>query len=230
MLTILDGSTFVVSDDIGDVGSGAEGVFADDTRMLSRCRLLIDGESPLLLTSRAVDYFSASHYLRNAPTRCIPQDALSVSRERFVSRTVTEHLVLSNESMRELSFGVVLELAADFADIISVKAHDFAFGDPASASPLPSELHCALADPWTLTVADGNGYRTTVRFSLPAERSAEGARFQVSLAPHGRWELTFELSFGRHAPTEPLSRAHAFGTERQHVREALASWKVRVRG
>ena len=67
MLTILDGSTFVVSDDIGDVGLGAEGVFADDTRMLSRCRLLLDGESPLLLTSRAVDYFSATHYLRNAP-------------------------------------------------------------------------------------------------------------------------------------------------------------------
>ena len=68
VLTILDGSTFVVSDDIGDVGGGAEGVFADDTRMLSRCRLLLDGESPLLLTSRAVDYFSATHYLRNAPT------------------------------------------------------------------------------------------------------------------------------------------------------------------
>ncbi len=46
MLTILDGSTFVVSDDIGDVGLGAEGVFADDTRMLSRCRLLLDGAEP----------------------------------------------------------------------------------------------------------------------------------------------------------------------------------------
>ena len=228
MLTILDGSTFVVSDDIGDVGSGAEGVFADDTRMLSRCRLLIDGSSPLLLTSRAVDYFSASHYLRNAPTAHVPQDALSVSRERFVSSTVTEHLVLSNESMGELSFGVELELAADFADILSVKAHDFAFGDPASASPLPTELLCASADPSTLTVDDGDGYSTTVRFSLPLEASAEGARFPVRLGPHERWELTFEVSFGLDRPTEPLSRAQAFGNERQRVRDALASWKLRV--
>ena len=134
MLTILDGSTFVVSDDIGDVGLGAEGVFADDTRMLSRCRLLLDGESPLLLTSRAVDYFSATHYLRNAPTPRIPADTVSIGRERFVGSTVTEHLTLSNESMSELSFAVELELAADFADIISVKAHDFAFGNPESAA------------------------------------------------------------------------------------------------
>ena len=87
VLTILDGSTFVVSDDIGDVGLGAEGVFADDTRMLSRCRLLLDGESPLLLTSRAVDYFSATHYLRNAPTPRIPADTVSIGRERFVGST-----------------------------------------------------------------------------------------------------------------------------------------------
>ena len=87
VLTILDGSTFVVSDDIGDVGLGAEGMFADDTRMLSRCRLLLDGESPLLLTSRAVDYFSATHYLRNAPTPRIPADTVSIGRERFVGST-----------------------------------------------------------------------------------------------------------------------------------------------
>ncbi len=228
VLTILDGSTFVVSDDIGDVGSGSEGVFADDTRMLSRCRLLIDGESPLLLTSRAVDYFSASHYLRNAPTRCLPQDSLSVSRERFVSKTVTEHLTLSNESMGELSFGVVLELASDFADIISVKAHDFAFGDPASAVPLPTELLCSPAEPSMLTVSDANGYQTTVRFSLPFEQAPGGARFLVLLPPHARWELTFDVSFGSRVPTEPLSHAHAFGTERQRVRDALASWKLRV--
>ena len=181
MLTILDGSTFVVSDEIGDVGCGAEGVFADDTRMLSRCRLLIDGHSPLLLTSRAVDYFSASHYLRNAPTRHLPQDAVSVSRERFVSSTVTEHLVLSNESMSDLSFSVGLELGADFADIISVKAHDFAFGDPASSSPLPAERLCSPADPSTLIIDGGGGYQTTVRFSLPFEESPEGARFRVFL-------------------------------------------------
>ena len=196
MLTILDGSTFVVSDDIGDVGSGAEGVFADDTRMLSRCRLLLDGESPLLLTSRAVDYFSATHYLRNAPTIRIPADTLSIGRERFVGSSVTEHLTLSNESMSELSFPVDLELAADFADIISVKAHDFAFGDPESAPPLPVDRVCSSGVGSTFELEDDEGYRTTIRFSHQPELTPAGARFSVSLPPHARWELTFDVNFG----------------------------------
>ncbi len=228
MLTILDGSTFVVSDDIGDIGSGAEGVFADDTRMLSRCRFVVDGESPLLLTSKAVDYFSAMHYLRNAPSPRIPQDTLSVSRERFVAEAITEHVVLSNEGMEKLSFAVDLELGADFADIISVKAHDFAFGDPDEASPLPTERVCAADGPASLTVSDDDGYRTTIRFSQPFETTARGARFTVALEPHDRWELTFDVSFGPTAPGEPLSRGRAFGTERQRVRDTLAAWKLRI--
>ena len=229
MLTILDGSTFVVSDEVGDVGRGPEGVFADDTRMLSRCRLLIDDETPLLLTSRAVDYFSATHYLRNAPTPRISQDTLSVSRERFVSDAVSEHLLLSNESMSELSFAVELELAADFADIISVKAHDFAFGDPASASPLPSPLVGVPTDASTLVIEDDEGYRTTIRFSRPFEMTGEGAaRFSVSLAPHARWELTLDISFGSNVAVEPLSRSRTFGSELPLVRETLAAWKLSV--
>jgi glycogen debranching enzyme len=228
VLTILDGSTFVISDDIGDVAVGAEGVFADDTRMLSRCRLLLDGESPLLLTSRAVDYFSATHYLRNAPSPRIPADTLSVGRERFVGSSVTEHLTLSNESMSELSFNVDLELAADFADIISVKAHDFAFGDPESAPPLPVDRVCASIDGGTFALEDDEGYRTTIRFSQPPELTPGGARFAVTLPAHARWELTFDVSFGSGLATEPLSRDRTFGTELQHVRESLGVWKLRV--
>ena len=228
MLTILDGSTFVVSNDVGDVGVGAEGMFTDDTRMLSRCRLILDGESPLLLTARAIDYFSATHYLRNAPTSRIPQDTLSISRERFVGETVTEHLVLSNEGMHELSFLLELELGSDFADIISVKAHDFAFGDPETATPLPPELHFSRADHSSLVAEDPSGYRTTVRFSDVFECTNAGARFTISLAPHARWELTFDVSFGPDVPAEPLSRSRAFGTELNRVRDSLEAWKLRV--
>ena len=228
MLTILDGSTFVISDDIGDVGLGAEGVFADDTRMLSRCRLLLDGESPLLLTSRAVDYFSATHYLRNAPTPRIPADTVSIGRERFVGSTVTEHLTLSNESMSELSFAVELELAADFTDIISVKAHDFAFGHPESAAALPAGRLCSSVDDATFAIEDDEGYRTTIRFSQAPELTPAGARFSVSLPAHARWELTFDVRFGTGVASEPLSRDQTFGTELQHVRESLAAWKLRV--
>jgi hypothetical protein len=69
---------------------------------------------------RAVDYFSATHYLRNAPTARISADTVSVSRERFVDESVTEHVIVHNEGMTALEFELDLELAADFADILSV--------------------------------------------------------------------------------------------------------------
>ena len=84
MFTILEGATFCMSDEVGDITKLTNGLFADDTRMLSRLQLRVDGVTPLLLTSRVVEYFTAAHYARNAPTALIPPDTISVSRERFI--------------------------------------------------------------------------------------------------------------------------------------------------
>ena len=51
MLTILEGSTFCLSDDLGDVDGETSGFFAWDTRFLSRLVLRIDGARPLPLSS-----------------------------------------------------------------------------------------------------------------------------------------------------------------------------------
>ncbi|MFL5972352.1 MAG: glycogen debranching N-terminal domain-containing protein, partial [Gaiellaceae bacterium] len=59
-ITILEGSTFCICDDVGDVGTwSTSGLFAEDTRFLSCLKLTINGKRPLLLTSDKVDYFSA---------------------------------------------------------------------------------------------------------------------------------------------------------------------------
>ena len=61
-LTVLDGNTFFVSDPAGDVEPGPDpnGFFHADMRHLSSWRLLINGQSLYVLTSRAVDYYSAA--------------------------------------------------------------------------------------------------------------------------------------------------------------------------
>jgi len=64
-LTILEGSTFCICDEIGDVTGETGGLFADDTRFLSRLRLTLNGKRPLLLSSGKVEYFSAAFFLRN---------------------------------------------------------------------------------------------------------------------------------------------------------------------
>lgn len=227
MLTVLEGSTFCVSDDLGDIGAGPEGIFAEDTRRLSRCRLLVDGSSPLLLTSRAVDYFNAVHYLRNAPTPNLPPDTVSIARERFVGGAVTERVRIRNESMEPLALDLALELGSDFADVISVKAHDFAFGEPSRAPELPAEVPCAACDDHVLRISDGD-YTTTVVFSKPVLLADDAVRFELELAPHEQWEVVFETSFGEPSAAPSEAQQISFGTELEHVREALNAWKLAV--
>ena len=79
--TILEGATFCICDDRGDVGDETSGFFAS-TRASSRFRLTINGERPLLLSAAKVEYFSAAFYLRNPLAGGLPQDTLSVARRR----------------------------------------------------------------------------------------------------------------------------------------------------
>ena len=138
-LTILEGSTFCMSDETGDLNGDTCGFFADDTRFLSRFQLTINGERPPLLTSGKVEYFSAAFYLRNPLAGGLASDALTIERRRFVGEGMQEAIQIENRGMEPLEFEVGLDFATDFADIMSVKAHDFALGDPLRAPPLPQE-------------------------------------------------------------------------------------------
>ena len=179
-LTILEGSTFCICDEIGDLDGLTSGLFAEDTRFLSRLELRIDGARPLLLSSGKVEYFSAAFYLRNPVVPGLPQDTLSIARERFVGEGMQDHLILRNESSEPLSFELQLEVGADFADIITVKEHDFALGDPESARPLPPPAAArfdAAANQLVLEEATNGGAKTQVLFSQPGR--IEGARVAV---------------------------------------------------
>src|SRR5436190_10496385 len=138
VLTILEGSTFCISDDRGDIAADTSGLFALDTRFLSRLVLRLDGARPLLLSSGTVQHFSAAFFLRNANTHVLPHDAVSIARERFVGTGMQERIAVRNVSMQRLEFELSVELEADFADIITVKNHDFSLGDPTRAVPLPN--------------------------------------------------------------------------------------------
>ena len=136
-LTILEGSTFCICDERGDIAGETQGLFADDTRFLSRLCLTVNGAAPLLLSSGKVEYFSAAFFLRNPLAGGLPQDSLSIIRHRFVGDGMQDHVIVENQSMEPVAFELALELGTDFADILSVKARDFSLGDPSRAEPLP---------------------------------------------------------------------------------------------
>jgi len=139
-LTILEGSTFCICDEVGDLDRRTHGFYSEDTRFLSVLRLRMNDARPLLLSSGKVEYFSAAFFLRNPLAGGLEQDVVSILRERFVGESMQDVIVAQNQSMERQSFDLELEIEADFADILSVKAHDFALGDPMRAKPLPQRV------------------------------------------------------------------------------------------
>ena len=231
-LTILEGSTFCICDEIGDLDGKTSGLFAEDTRFLSLLELRIDGVRPLLLSSGKVEYFSAAFYLRNPVVPGLPQDTLSIWRQRFVGEGMQDHLILRNESAEPLSFELELEVGTDFADIITVKEHDFALGHPATARPLPPPAAArfdAVANQLVLEEATNGGAKTQVLFSQPGTIDGPRVCFQLELAARERWELRVDVVpslSGTEA--HPIAVEHHFGTERDNVRESLETWHLRI--
>ncbi|HEX4931211.1 MAG TPA: glycogen debranching N-terminal domain-containing protein [Gaiellaceae bacterium] len=231
-LTILEGSTFCICDEIGDLDGKTSGLFAEDTRFLSRLELRIDGVRPLLLSSGKVEYFSAAFYLRNPVVPGLPQDTLSIWRERFVGEGMQDHLILRNESAEPLSFELELEVGTDFADIITVKEHDFALGHPATARPLPPPAAArfdAVANQLVLEEATNGGAKTQVLFSQPGTIDGPRVVFRLELAPRERWQLRVDVVPALSgAEAHPVAVERHFGQERDKVQESLATWRLRI--
>ena len=229
MLTILEGSTFCISDDLGDIATETNGFFAHDTRFLSRLVLRVGGTSPLLLSSGRVEHFQAAFYLRNGTFNGLPRDAISIARERFVSVGMQERVTLRNECVERIELEVALEAEADFADIISVKLHDFSLGDPELAQPLPAPAPATNDDSGQrVSIVDPRGdIGTRLTFSKPGSLDGNAMRFPVTLEPHEQWDLTVDI-----VPwLEEESKAEGgeqLDDEREVVGDVVAAWTLRV--
>ena len=231
-LTILEGSTFCICDELGDVRGGLGGLYAHDTRFLSTLTLTINGARPLLLSSGRVEYFSAAFYSRNPLAGGLDQDSLSIARHRFVGDGLQDHVVIRNETRAPLAFTVELDFGTDFADIISVKQHDFALGDPLHAPELPPPAEArfdARAGRVVLEEGQGRGGRTQVVLSRTASGDAGVVRFPVALAPHASWDVRIDVAVSLDGEVEhPEQVEHRFGTERARVRESFDAWSLRL--
>jgi glycogen debranching enzyme len=121
---ILDGNTFVVSDDRGDIDaspSSPTGLFALDTRFLSKWVLTINGTR---LNSLAVDdlnYFETRFFLVPGEATHYVDASISVIRERSIVGSFLENLTVLNHAEQDASLEIRIEVACDFADLFEIK-------------------------------------------------------------------------------------------------------------
>src|SRR3954447_20098233 len=170
-VTVLDGATFCVCDERGDVDgvATASGLFAADTRFLSRSVLTLAGARLDPLSHAQPAPHLATFVLRNPIVDGLLPNELSIARERFVGDCMEERIVVENHGRRRVEVELALELEADFADIFAVKTLEPVFGEPpAHATPPPPRPRERADDRGSLLFADESyPARTLVQLSTP---------------------------------------------------------------
>ena len=186
--SVLQGSTFALSDERGDVHPGTVwGVFHQDTRVLSEFALEVDGRRPSLLSSgktapHAARFFSAVRDARSG--------GLSIRRRRIVSDHVLEDVSIQSHRRRDSRVTVRIRVGADFADLFEVKtsADDVSYGeidaDPDAASSIRFRNTRPGIDVWT-----------KVSFSEPPAIDGDTATYVVDLPAGGTWNTRIRVSW-----------------------------------
>jgi glycogen debranching enzyme len=128
--TLKDGDTFLLADALGDIQSSDDGLFMNDTRMLSRWELAIAGRRPSLLGAAIThDNTLFIAHLTNRPLpslgeRSIPQGVIHLERSRLLwNSRLYEKVKLTNFSDVDAEMPLKLRFEADFADIFEVQGH-----------------------------------------------------------------------------------------------------------
>jgi glycogen debranching enzyme len=228
-LTVLDGSTFCVCDERGDVDglATASGFFASDTRFLSRSVLTLGGARLDPLSHDHATPYLASFVLRNPLAAGLRPNELVIERERFVGDCMEERVVVQNNSHRRIEIELGLELAADFADIFVVKSLEPGFGEPADET-LPPSHPPERGNNGTLVFTDGSFRgRTVVHLSESFAESDGVARFALCLEPGARWRLVVgvQAELEGVAPLGAASFAGELDEERRRAQRSLTEWQ-----
>jgi glycogen debranching enzyme len=230
-LTVLEGSTFCVCDESGDVDgkAAASGFFAADTRFLSRAVLTVAGKRPDLLSQSQPAPHVARFVFRNPNVDGLEPDELSIERERFVGAYMHERIHVENHSRRRVETELALELEADFADIFSVKDLDPGFGDPSSVTLPPPRTPTWREHGTTAVFADETfPAQTIVHFSQPGMIDGSVVRFPVALEHGQTWTLEVGVQplLGDERPLTADEFAPHRSAERQRAEESLAEWNA----
>ena len=128
LMALKDGDTFLVADGWGDLRGGADGLFDQDTRILSRFVLTVGLARPSRLSAGVSQdnvYFTCHSTNRPLPPmggRSAPAGVLHIERRRFVrDRRMFERVRMLNHGVEDVLLPLALDFAADFADIFQVR-------------------------------------------------------------------------------------------------------------
>jgi glycogen debranching enzyme len=205
VVRILDGNTFVVSDDRGDIEASPTdptGLFTFDTRFLSKWVLTVNGERLNALSVDDLQYFETRFFLVPGTGTVYVDSKLSVIRRRAVSNGFHEELTILNHDEEPATLQVRIDAASDFADLFEVK----------DALRKKGKYVTRVERGQLVLGYERDTYRraTLISASEPAKLDEEGLTFQLKLPPHGQWTTDLDvvatgIAYGE-SPMRPATR------------------------
>jgi glycogen debranching enzyme len=234
MLTVLEGNNFLVADARGDVSGGSEGLYYNDTRYLSRWRLLLNGEQPQLLSSNTVDYYSAAVFLQNPQSSAMPAGAVSLIRDLFVGEGGMQNtLHVENHLLDPVVLELRLDFDFDFLDLFEVKAREYREEDLVFTSSADANVRVEVSrdeeeNSWSFRMRDG-GFQAQalVWVSERGEALDRSVTYRIPLEAGQSWDwrANVVLLSGENKRRERYTSFY-FGQERVRVAESLRAWRL----
>ena len=211
---VLDGNTFVVSDERGDIdGSPVEvhGLFDRDTRFLSRWVLTVGGQRLTTLSVDRTRYYSAQFFLAPGVASAYVNATLAVIRRRTVLDGFHEVVTLVNHDAEAIELEVVLEAAADFADLFEVK--------DATVDAKPGRTYRKVEADRLVLGYERESYRreTWIRADAGAVYDEQGLRFAVKLEPQQSWTCEIDVVPARHGQAATFAPRSAWDDPEQRL-------------
>jgi glycogen debranching enzyme/putative sterol carrier protein len=187
-VNVLEGNTFVVSDERGDIeGSPVEahGLFDRDTRYLSHWALTIDGERLSTLSVDRTRYYAAQFFLAPGVASAYINAKLAVIRRRTVLNGFHEVITVTNHDAVPVTLEVALTAEADFADLFEVK----------DAMQKQGQAYRRTEPDRLVLGYEREKYRreTWIRAGGDAVYDEEGLRFTVTLTPQESWSTEIDV-------------------------------------
>jgi hypothetical protein len=221
---ILDGNTFVVSDERGDIEAsltGPTGLFSFDTRFMSKWILSVNRQRLTPLSVDDLHYFETQFFLVPGTGTVYIDSTLSVIRHRVVGNGFEERLTFLNHEQMPIDLEIRIDADCDFADLFEVK----------DAVPKRGTFTKRVEkDALVLAYRRETFARATViTSSEPCGFDENGLTYEVRLDPHAEWTTTLQVATDLGAGSDddvadaPTLAWHA-RRPRPDMRHDLARW------
>jgi glycogen debranching enzyme len=197
LFVLKEGDSFVVADGFGNIVGADDGLFRNDTRVLSRFHLALAGHPPSLLSAAVSEdnVFFTSH-MTNRPLPPLggsstPEGVVHIARSRLLwGKHFLEQLSFTNYGRHQVVLPLRLAFAADFRDMFEVRGQTRS--ERGRLVPPDIGSRSVLLRYEGL---DGLVRTTGITFSVVPDRlTGDSAEFVLALPPSTKIELHVEIA------------------------------------